>query len=91
MDSESRTYQNGATDEHQVPEEVLLAREARVTVLQLAHVRVDEIRVEEDAQLGTRDEEASYESPYLRRKTPEKRRVVDEVIRRDESHVDTNG
>ncbi len=60
------TYQDDPAYKHQVPYQVLFAREARVANLELAHVLVEEVRVEEDAETAVGEEKAADEAPGFR-------------------------
>jgi hypothetical protein len=88
---EAKTYQDRGADKHQVPDKVLLAREARIALFQLAHVLVYEVRIEEHAQLGRGDEKARDRPPDLGKKPEEKLGRVDKIVSRDEPKVHSDG
>lgn len=88
---EAKTYQDRGADKHQVPDEVFLARKARVALFQLAHVLVNEVRIEEHAQLGCGDEKARDRPPYLGKKPKKILGRVDKIISRDEPKMHSDG
>lgn len=83
--------QDRGADKHQVPDEVFLAREARIALFQLAHVLVNEVRIEEHAQLGCGDEKARDGPPDLGKKPEKILGRVDKIISGDEPKVHSDG
>lgn len=58
--------------------------------LQLAHIVIEEIRIKEQFDVTTVDEETCYRTPYVGWKRLEVDRMMDEPIQTDETETGEN-
>lgn len=72
------TYQDEAADRYEVPENILLPLEFGVPGLDLAEILVDEVGIQDDAQLGTTQQKGGEEPPNLRWHMEDGQRGVEE-------------
>jgi hypothetical protein len=90
-DRQNTTYQDDAAHKYQVPQHVFSAREARTSHFHLHHVAVEEVRLENQAQLRASDEEGCHRAPYVRRQPQEELRAVVEVFRGEKAYLYRHG
>jgi len=67
-------YNNHCANSEQVPQQIFLPGEPRTAHLKLSHVLIYEVGVEDDAELGSREEEGCEGPPYSRREPEQRRR-----------------
>lgn len=85
------TYENARGYAEKVPDEVLLLREPPVRDLQLAQVLVQEVRIEEQPQAASCQEERRWHAPQFRRELPYVEDVEYHTVSGEEAHVHSQG
>lgn len=85
------TYDDDGSHKHQIPDEVLFPCKLGVVLLKLGQVCEDKIRVEEDAQAGTGQEETRYEAVDARRESPKEPPVEIERFTREHAGIHSYG
>jgi len=81
------TYNDDTGNSNEVPEEIFFSEEPRVSHFQLAQVLVGEIRIQDESDLGTADEEGGHKPPYFRREGEDPVAEEQEPVESDQTKV----